>query len=423
MKRIVVCMDGTWQTLRQDKPTNIALIARSVSHKETVRAPDGAERHIHQMLIYSHGVGSNVGAVARRGLSEFIANFNRINGGAFGEGLEDGIVDAYLRLCFNYEEGDEIYIFGFSRGAFAARRLAGLINTSGILSRRHVDKAWDAYTLYHNSARRDVTPEQLAEHDEAAAQFRKLYGKGGRNPDGTRTQSSEAPPIQFLGVFDTVVQRGLGHVLASMTPWGRRRYRFRNKLVSENVLAARHAVAVDERRLAFPATLWEDLEESNAAARARPGADPTRTYYQQRWFVGTHGDVGGGDGSKLSALSLKWMTEGAAEMGLRFYDSYGDDRSPAAELIEGSGLAYDAPITRAPWWKALVYPVHFPGRLRRIWTDRRNPPSSEHMDALFDPSVLRRASADHVRPRYTPGALRPFRKLLKEWKKLNPLQD
>lgn len=421
MKRIVICMDGTWQSLSQDRLTNIGLIARSVAHKQTVRDEKGEERHIHQTVIYTHGVGSNIGALAKRGfMSEVMARFNRLAGGVFGEGLEDGIVDAYLRLAFNYEEGDEIYIFGFSRGAFAARRLAGLINTSGIVSRRHVDKAWKAYRLYHDSPRGHgpAFDEKKRIHEEEAAQFRRLYGKGGRNADGTRKSTEEPPPITFLGVFDTVIQRGWADIVASASPLTRRRYQFRNLHVCPNVLSARHAVAVDESRMAFPPTLWEGLDESNERARRRPGADQSYDHFQQRWFIGTHGDVGGGVDSKLSALTLKWMAEGAARMGLRFYGTYGDDRSPMDEALHEAGLAFDAPITRPSFWK-MFKPINFPAPPRRIWRDKRVP-APQDLNQHLDPSVLQRASADHVRPRYNPSPLRPFRKALRDWRKDHP---
>ncbi|MBL8531061.1 MAG: DUF2235 domain-containing protein [Hyphomonadaceae bacterium] len=413
MKRIVICMDGTWQTLSQDNLTNIGLIARSVAHKETIRDETGAAKdYIHQTVIYTHGVGSTIGALSRRSfMGEAAARFNRLAGGAFGEGLEDGIVDTYLRLAFNYEMGDEIFIFGFSRGAFAARRLAGLINTAGIVSRRHVDKAWMAYRLYHDSPGRRASDAERQAHAEEALQFRRLYGKGGRNADGTRFTVDEPPQIKFLGVFDTVIQRGFGDVIASLSPWGRRRYEFRNLHVCPNVQAARHAVAVDEQRMAFPPTLWEGLEEANARARQRPGADPDKTYYQQRWFVGTHGDVGGGVGSRLAALTLKWMAEGAAAEGLRFYGSYGDDLSPMDETLREAGLCFDAPITRPKGLKVFL-PINFPSVGRRIWREKRRTPTPQDFDALIDSTVAQRALARELR--YNPSSLRPFRKILRE---------
>ncbi len=221
MKRIIVCMDGTWQTLSQDTPTNIALIARSVAHTQTIQDKNGATRKIPQVVIYTSGVGSTVGALADRGfLGGLSASLNRMAGGAFGEGLEDGIVDTYVRLAFNYEAGDEIYIFGFSRGAFAARRLAGFINAAGVVSRRHVEKAWMGFRLYQEAPGPNASDEKRAEHSEAERQFRLLYGKGDREMDGTRRQLDTPPPITYLGVFDTVVQRGFWDVVGSVFPWG-----------------------------------------------------------------------------------------------------------------------------------------------------------------------------------------------------------
>ncbi|MGQ0531964.1 MAG: phospholipase effector Tle1 domain-containing protein, partial [Caulobacteraceae bacterium] len=302
MKRIVICMDGTWQTLRQDKPTNIGLIARSVAHKQEVRDESGnVTGYIPQPVIYTHGVGSNIGALTKLTFGSWLAGFiNRTFGGALGDGLEDGILDTYLRLAFNYEEGDEIYIFGFSRGAFAARRLAGVINTSGIISRRSAHKAWEAFQLYHDAPGEGATQEKLLEHAAKTLKFRQEHGKGGRNPDGTRYTIDTPPAITYLGVFDTVVQRGAAQVLDSMFPKLGRRYRFKNLRMCPNVLSARHAMAVDEVRVGFPATPWEGLEESNQVARRRPGARANYDYYQQRWFIGTHGDIGGGDGSPLA---------------------------------------------------------------------------------------------------------------------------
>ncbi len=177
MKRIIICMDGTWQTLNQDKLTNIGIIARSIAHKDI--RPDGSA--IQQNVIYSHGVGSSIGALEKTGFAgRLIRRTTRIFGGAFGEGLEDLIVETYLRLAFDYEDGDEIYIFGFSRGAFAARRLAGFINVAGIVSRRHAERAREGFRLYYRQPRNNATDEEVRAHAEQARQFRLQYGKGTR---------------------------------------------------------------------------------------------------------------------------------------------------------------------------------------------------------------------------------------------------
>ncbi|MBC7769122.1 MAG: DUF2235 domain-containing protein [Phycisphaerales bacterium] len=417
MKRIIVCMDGTWQSLRQDKPTNVALIARSVAHKETLQDENGvATGYIPQTVIYTQGVGSNIGALTRLTFGSWLlAVINRTFGGALGEGLEDGILDTYLRLSFNYEEGDEIYIFGFSRGAFAARRLAGIINTSGIVSRRSVHKAWEAFELYHDAPGENGTQEQLLEHAAKTLAFRQAHGKGGRNPDGTRYTIDTPPTITYLGVFDTVIQRGIAQVLDSMFLKLGGRYRFKNLRVCPNVLSARHAMAVDESRAGFPATPWDGLEESNAIAQRRAGAVQGYAYYQQRWFIGTHGDIGGGDGSPLAAATLRWVTDGAAKQGLRFYGKHGPDASPMEEEIARAGPDfYKAPIHRPKLLDLILKPQNWFGPPRRIWADRNKRPSADDVVLYLDDAVIRRASDEHVRPRYKPAALRPFKDAVKE---------
>lgn len=401
MKRIIVCMDGTWQSLNQDNLTNIGIIARSVAHKETL--PDGST--IHQTVIYTHGVGSSIGALARRGwLEDMSASFNRFAGGAFGEGLEDGIVDTYLRLAFDYEPGDQIFIFGFSRGAFAARRLAGFIGVAGIVSRRFTHKAREGFRLYYDTPGDHASDAEKAEHAEAALQFRRLYGKGDRNDDGTRRQTDAPPPIRYVGVFDTVAQRGFGDVIASFTPWKEeQRYRFKNYRIGAHIENARHAVALDEARIGFPVLLWEGLEEANQNLGRRA--------YEQRWFIGTHGDVGGGEGSRLAAASLKWIAEGARDAGLRFYGAYGDDRSPLEETLNDAGMMWDGDITRPKFWKALQ-PLNYPWRGRRVWT-RKERPTLDELAMTVDHSVLMRAHTKHLR--YRPAPLKPFRNALKDW--------
>jgi uncharacterized protein (DUF2235 family) len=408
MKRHVICLDGTWQKLRQKELTNIGIIARSVAHVE--RTPDG--REIPQIVIYSQGVGSNVEALGEAGfLTDFQRGLNKMIGGVFGEGLEDTLVEAYLRLAFNYETDDEIYIFGFSRGAFTARSLAGLINCCGIISRMHAEKAWDAFRLYRTRPKPNASEEERGLHLGRLRDFRLAYGKGRRAADGTRVMTDESPSITYLGVFDTVGQRGMPDALGGLARIMNKEYGFHDLRICPNVMSARHAVAIDERRLGFPPTLWEGLEEANAAARQRPGADPSRDYYAQRWFIGTHGDVGGGEGSKLSAMPLKWIAEGARDAGLRFYGAYGSDESPLFQTIREAGMAFDARISRPKFLKSLS-PMNYPLRSRRIWKGRVSV-SADEISAHVDETVILRAQAASLRPRYKPAALGPYRKALK----------
>lgn len=409
MKRIVICMDGTWQTLSQTKLTNIGILARSVSHTEE-RAEGGP---VHQNVIYSHGVGSSIGALEKLGFfGGFVSGANRMLGGAFGEGLEDIIVETYLRLAFNYEDGDEIYIFGFSRGAFAARRLAGFINVAGIVSRRHAERAREGFRLYYRAPRDDASQEAKDAHAEEARIFRATYGKGTRLADGKRSAVDAPPPIAYLGIFDTVAQRGAGEVASSFfSSKDKDRFKFKNYRIAGNVKAARHALAIDECRVGFPVTPWDGVEESNAAAG--------RQAYAQRWFTGFHGDIGGGGRDELSAWPLKWIAEGAAEAGLRFYGTLGEDTSPLADAIALASL--EARPSGVPLGR-IFQPMNWPFRPRRIWpADRlrqKQRPSLDDLHALFDDGVIQRASAK--KSRYRPGSLRPFKKAFREFGALPP---
>ena len=139
-----------------------------------------------------------------------------------------------------------------------------------------------------------------------------------------------------------------------------------------------------------------------------------RRAYQQRWFIGTHGDVGGGDGSKLAANTLKWMAEGARDAGLRFYASHGADTSPLDDALAEAGMCFDARISRPPLSR-MLQPINYPWRGRKIWARKELPTLAEAEDCL-DSTVIQRALAKKPRPRYRPGPLRPFQKALKEWR-------
>ena len=237
MKRIIICMDGTWQTLSQDKPTNIGILARSIAHKETIKDERGGDHHIQQTVIYTQGVGSTLGTFPGAGFFDrFNAEVTRTVGGAFGVGLEESVLNTYVRLAFNYEDGDEIFIFGFSRGAFAARRLAGFIHTAGIVSRRYTDRALKGFQLYQTKPKDGSSAEDFAAHEAEALEFRRTFGKGARNADGTRRPVDDPPPIKYLGVFDTVRQRGFSDVVASVLPSGSKRH-LRNLRICPNVMS------------------------------------------------------------------------------------------------------------------------------------------------------------------------------------------
>lgn len=280
MKRIVIACDGTWKRIDAPDPTNVARLAQAVLPVATGRVP--------QIVCHLDGVGTS------QGTGRISRTLDRALGGAFGQGLMASVAAAYRFLVFTWAPGDEIHLFGFSRGAYTARSLAGLIRNVGILPRRAAAHIPAAIALYQ--ARR---PEGHPNGPEARA-FRAHHG-------------AAETDIAYLGVWDTVGALGLpGHLrLARLVNRG---LAFHDLTLSGRVRAARHAVAVDERRRHFPPTLWDNLDALNAL---REGGQP----YRQEWFPGDHGSVGGGGPvTALSHGALSWIAEGAVTAGLELCD-------------------------------------------------------------------------------------------------------
>jgi uncharacterized protein (DUF2235 family) len=267
MKRIIVCLDGTWQTLTTPYPTNVVKMAQAIKPVSTK-----SNNPIYQILFYDEGLGSG-------------DLWNHITGGAFGWGIDQAIQKAYRFLCLNYENGDEIYLFGFSRGAYTARSLAGLIYCSGLLKRQYIRKIPAAYELYRN---RD---EDTRPGGEKAVEFRQKYG--------------ENVPIEVLGCWDTVGSLGVPDLIpyVPIDNWINKKYDFFDTKLNHRIKKAFHAVAIDETRKAFDVT------------RMTPNHPNQVT---QIWFPGEHGCVGGGTKSTrgLSDAALDWMMDHVSEIGL-----------------------------------------------------------------------------------------------------------
>ncbi|MEH0509694.1 DUF2235 domain-containing protein [Streptomyces sp. B21-106] len=279
-KRLIVCCDGTWNFADQPSRTNVTKVALSV------RPQDG---DITQRVYYHSGVGTN-----RR---------ERLRGGAFGVGLSRNIVDAYRFLVDNYEPEDQLYLFGFSRGAFTARSLAGLVRNSGILRREYRDRVGEAWTLYRNRTEKPT--------GTASTLFRRSY--------------AHETGIRFIGVWDTVGALGIpmpaSPRLAAGVNHFNRRWAFHDTTLSSWVQGAFHALAVDEQRSPFPPTLWSQrTDRDNEEALRRRGGNPQEL--KQVWFTGVHCDIGGGYAEPaLSDIPLLWMVGEATRCGLKFEDT------------------------------------------------------------------------------------------------------
>jgi uncharacterized protein (DUF2235 family) len=274
MKRIVICADGTWNERDMvDKksgrrhPTNVTKVARAVLPQATNGTP--------QVVYYLEGVGMGGG-------------LDKFTGGAFGEGIEANIRALYRFIVYNYSEGDELYFFGFSRGAFTVRTLAGFMNKVGLIEKDDDYYVPEIYAWYESEKGRE-SPEEI---------------KAFHNVRGTR----ECPPIRFIGVWDTVGALGAPGLLGQFLNKGK--YQYHDLELNSRIQNAFHAVAIDERRKPFKPDLWK-----------RP-ADWTGQL-AQAWFAGAHSNVGGSrapDG--LANEALHWIVEKAENLGLEFDKPY-----------------------------------------------------------------------------------------------------
>jgi len=380
MKRLVFCFDGSWNRLDAPHPTNVLLTAESVLPK----ADDG----VAQVTFYDEGVGSEDGEA-------FI-------GGVFGAGLVKNLSDGYRFLIFNYSPGDEIYVFGFSRGAYTARSFVGLMNTCGILHRQHARRANDAVNLYRRRSKSEAfraevlrlrsewSPHICVSDEEDAWRAGNVaeYLRGSR----------PLLKIKYLGVWDTVGALGIPRYIM-MANTVNRMHQFHDVSLSAIVEQARHAVAIDEHKVDFTPALWENLEELN---RLR-GVDPARADapYQQMWFPGGHGSVGGGGERRgLSDQALDWVWDGARLAGLDL------DTSPGSHLARLASSHAESLFNRDA--KPGFNPVSFVlDRLPKA--DRRPGPMGLHE---ISPIAMRRwkERSDGLPEAhaYRPGTLKPI---------------
>ena len=300
MKRLIFCFDGTWNTLDTANVTNVVTVAESIIPVAVVNGVSTT-----QIIHYDSGVGTS--------------KSDHWTGGLFGGGLMDKLSDAYTFLVFNYEPGDEIVVFGFSRGAFTARAFVGFVRNLGIIERRFSRHIAEAVALYekrvpgesHDTVelmqfRSTYSPELCIDTDEEAWRV--------ANVPGYKSGAALIVRIKYLGVWDTVAAMGVPSdvVLANLANQGQRYF---DSDLSSLVVSGRHAVSIDESRVAFSPTLWPNVAVLNQALGFQPFASDAP--YQQQWWPGDHGSVGGGGNLKgLSDGALAWILRGAETMGL-----------------------------------------------------------------------------------------------------------
>ena len=335
-KRLVVCCDGTWNQLGSQYYTNVVKTAQAVESY----GDDGTP----QLVFYDEGVGAGEGVTP---------HLDRAFGGALGWGLDRNIADAYRFLVFNYDPGDEIFVFGYSRGAYTARSLVGMVRKCGILRRGEAHRAGAALDYYRGE---DKPMDPV---------------------DGRVPGWGHAAEVAFLGVWDTVGALGIPTTI----PFSKllnRRYRFHDAELSKIVKKACHAVAIDEIREAFQVTLWDNDPK------------PGQTIHQV-WFPGDHGSVGGGTREHgLSDGAFLWTMQHAQESGLRLDQDCLDLAAQSVNPVE----PFDNSLGKSGFLIGLAY--------RAVGRANRPPPPNEASIHESAATRWRRLS------NYRPPPLQPF---------------
>lgn len=288
--RVALFLDGTWNTTNDN--TNVW------------RLKSLCKVSPEQKVYYSAGVGTQKG--------------EKFTGGAFGIGINEEVIAAYEWLIENYEDGDRIFIFGFSRGAFTARSLAGFISKCGLLKAGSPVSLNQLYERYRKgSATSILTLQHTDTHLSQEDRWLKKY--------------SRSIPVWFQGVWDTV--GALGMPIPLIPHVSRSDFNFLETDLHINDARAYHALAIDEHRPAFKPTLWEKTTPPSGETPApREFVD-----VEQRWFVGAHANVGGGyENDLLAQAPLKWLMGKATEHGLDFKGTVELDEGATACPIRDS---------------------------------------------------------------------------------------
>lgn len=317
-KNIILCSDGTGNQAIKDRGTNVFKLYEAIDRHHSTP----------QLAFYDNGVGT-----------ESFKLF-KILGGAFGFGLSRNVRELYTHLVRCYEPGDSIYLFGFSRGAYTARTLAGLITKCGVLAIDKCNNDGDvsrfvkgAYKAYRRDYRTITT-----------SLWRMLFGWLTRRRYGFTqveefrrfTHEDGNTPVHFIGVWDTV--GAVGFPIMCVADWFDAliyKFKFPNSALNAKVHQACHAVSIDDKRKTFHPEMWDESNE-------------TGDRIQQVWFAGVHANVGGGYPKQgMSLVALDWMMKKAHTAGLEFiehdalyYQQHADVHDKLYDSRAGLGVYY-----------------------------------------------------------------------------------
>jgi len=281
-KNIVICFDGTGNEYSENN-TNVVHVFESIVRNEN------------QVAFYDPGVGTF--SFLGRTLGKKIG---KVLGMAFGAGLQQNIEDGYEYLMNRYNPGDKIFLFGFSRGAFTARALAGMLYNFGILQKgsknliQYVSKMYNKMSISRIPQTKSIKSFQNTKNPDIISSFKQTF-------------CHECKP-HFIGVWDTVGSLGLF--------WGKK---FFDVKLNGDTKFAYQAMAIDEKRKKFPVSLWDENRKEAGQV------------IEQVWFAGVHSDVGGSyEVRDLSDISFSWMMDKASDCGLELKSNWKDVLNPEA---------------------------------------------------------------------------------------------
>lgn len=334
-KNIVIFSDGTGQKGGVGSNTNVYKLFNMIE-----------DRTDKQIAYYDPGLGTD---------------WRKITGSLFGRGFSKNILECYRFIFENFEAKDQIYLFGFSRGAATVRSLSAFIHLFGILPKSRsdlIEQAFDIYKIKNTKDRENKVNAFIRKHHT-------MWCK-----------------IKFLGVWDTVAALGLPAKWISVMLDKFLPHKFHSFELSESVEFARHALSIDEERKTFLPILWDHIK-----------GDQQKDRMKQVWFCGVHTDVGGGyKEDELSNIALKWMIQEAKAKELIIYD-------------ESHG--YESLMTSTPDINGTMHNEQkgFPGRYfkrrQRSWN------KITHSEPYVHESVLKRTknNDNSETPKYSPWIL------------------
>ncbi len=366
-RQLIICCDGTNNTLTaNDHDTNVLKTFELLARTENTG----------QILYYDPGVGAP-DALPSTGIDDWFRNkCDRLWGLASGRGIYENISQAYLFLMKNYQPGDRIFLFGFSRGAFTVRCLSGMVHLFGVIDRHHEAMLPTLLRVYFSAKEKSrvsgfihelsitvkamfgiEAPQEMNNREEVAKQIRMNFGSGDRKEAG----------IYFVGVWDTVSSVGFPGFSVTMSS--------NPTILGKRIRHVRHAIALDEHRAQFKPRVYEQNDFGDASQEQS---------LRQLWFRGNHCDIGGGyaenSETALSDQAWRWMLEEATQCGLSM------NGLPASKARE---IRVHDETYAMPWWALL-------GLSHRQTSDLKA------IDHALEPTVALKSSVaiEHESPKF-----------------------